>query len=109
LLVVAKDTIANGRKRARVICTSLVSELKQSITSQHLVHNPIFICSFSTGKHETANINTFKSGVADRGASIRIPLPVSLAGKGYLEDRRPAANVDPYVVARMLIETTLKN
>ncbi|CAM6009549.1 unnamed protein product [Sphagnum balticum] len=62
-----------------------------------------------TGKHETANINTFKSGVADRGASIRIPLPVSLAGKGYLEDRRPAANVDPYVVARMLIETTLKN
>lgn len=60
-----------------------------------------------TGKHETANINTFRSGVADRGASIRIPLPVSLAGKGYLEDRRPAANVDPYVVARMLIQTTL--
>ncbi|KAL3702526.1 hypothetical protein R1sor_020548 [Riccia sorocarpa] len=48
-----------------------------------------------TGKHETASIDTFKSGVADRGASIRIPLPVSLAGKGYLEDRRPAANVDP--------------
>jgi glutamine synthetase len=62
-----------------------------------------------TGKHETANINTFKSGVADRGASIRIPLGVSLEGKGYLEDRRPAANVDPYVVARMLIQTTLKN
>eukprot|EP00245_Coleochaete_scutata_P006859 TRINITY_DN21672_c0_g1_i1.p1 TRINITY_DN21672_c0_g1~~TRINITY_DN21672_c0_g1_i1.p1 ORF type:complete len:421 (+),score=76.40 TRINITY_DN21672_c0_g1_i1:96-1358(+) len=60
-----------------------------------------------TGLHETANINTFKSGVADRGASIRIPLPVSLEKKGYLEDRRPAANVDPYVVARMLIETTL--
>ncbi|KAG6547616.1 hypothetical protein Mapa_011065 [Marchantia paleacea] len=62
-----------------------------------------------TGKHETANIDTFKSGVADRGASIRIPLPVSLANKGYLEDRRPAANVDPYVVCRMLIQTTLKD
>lgn len=60
-----------------------------------------------TGKHETASIDVFKSGVADRGASIRIPLPVSLAGKGYLEDRRPAANVDPYVVASMLIKTTL--
>lgn len=60
-----------------------------------------------TGQHETANISTFKSGVADRGASIRIPLPVSLAGKGYLEDRRPAANVDPYVVCGMLIKTTL--
>lgn len=60
-----------------------------------------------TGKHETASIDVFRSGVADRGASIRIPLPVSLAGKGYLEDRRPAANVDPYVVTRMLIKTTL--
>ena len=49
------------------------------------------------GKHETCDINTFRFGVADRGSSIRIPLPVQLAGKGYLEDRRPAANVDPYV------------
>eukprot|EP00271_Cylindrocystis_brebissonii_P006983 TRINITY_DN1_c0_g1_i1.p1 TRINITY_DN1_c0_g1~~TRINITY_DN1_c0_g1_i1.p1 ORF type:complete len:418 (-),score=67.33 TRINITY_DN1_c0_g1_i1:698-1951(-) len=60
-----------------------------------------------TGLHETASIDVFKSGVADRGASIRIPLPVSLEGKGYLEDRRPAANVDPYVVCGMLIKTTL--
>lgn len=40
-------------------------------------------------------MNTFRSGVADRGASIRIPLPVQLKGYGYLEDRRPAANVSP--------------
>jgi glutamine synthetase len=59
-----------------------------------------------TGKHETADMNTFGYGVADRGASIRIPLPVSLAGKGYLEDRRPAANVNPYTVARLLIKST---
>ena len=31
-----------------------------------------------TGKHETCDINTFRSGVADRGASIRIPLPVQV-------------------------------
>lgn len=31
-------------------------------------------------------------GVADRGSSIRIPLPVQLKGYGYLEDRRPAAS-----------------
>jgi glutamine synthetase len=60
-----------------------------------------------TGRHETCDINTFKFGVADRGSSIRIPLPVQLANKGYLEDRRPAANVDPYVVARMLITTII--
>lgn len=61
-----------------------------------------------TGKHETCDINTFRFGVADRGSSIRIPLPVQLKGYGYLEDRRPAANVDPYTVARLLIKTTLK-
>ena len=49
----------------------------------------------------------FRFGVADRGSSIRIPLPVQLANKGYLEDRRPAANVDPYVVVRLLIKNTL--
>lgn len=60
-----------------------------------------------TKTHETASLRTFKSGVADRGASVRIPLPVAVANKGFLEDRRPAANVDPYVVARLLIQTTL--
>jgi len=62
-----------------------------------------------TGKHETCDVNTFRSGTGDRGASIRIPLPVQLAGYGYLEDRRPAANVDPYTVARLLIKTILKS
>jgi len=58
-----------------------------------------------TGKHETASIDTFRSGTADRGASIRIPIGVSLEGKGYLEDRRPSANVNPYILSRMLLET----
>lgn len=46
-----------------------------------------------------------RSGVANRGASIRIPLPVQLANKGYLEDRRPSANVNPYIVSRLLLKT----
>ncbi len=41
-----------------------------------------------TGKHETCDISMFKSGVADRGCSIRVPRHVQLAGQGYLEDRR---------------------
>lgn len=59
-----------------------------------------------TGKHETASYKTFLYGVGNRGASIRIPLHCEQAGKGYLEDRRPCANIDPYVVARLIIETT---
>ena len=59
-----------------------------------------------TGLHETCSINEFRYGVSDRGASIRIPMGVHNDGKGYLEDRRPASNVDPYKACAALIETT---
>jgi glutamine synthetase len=58
-----------------------------------------------TGHHETCSYKEFRWGVSDRGASIRIPLHVKQAGKGYLEDRRPCANVDPYTVTRLLLES----
>ncbi|MBY0402771.1 MAG: glutamine synthetase, partial [Cyanobacteria bacterium] len=58
-----------------------------------------------TGLHETCSINEFRSGVSDRGASIRIPLGVSQNGYGYLEDRRPGANADPYVIAERILKT----
>lgn len=50
-----------------------------------------------SGKYETADINTFSHGVSNRGASIRVPVATVMnKHKGYLEDRRPAANADPY-------------
>jgi glutamine synthetase len=58
-----------------------------------------------TGLHETCSIDEFRGGVADRGASIRIPRQVAERGRGYLEDRRPGANADPYRVTALLIET----
>ncbi|MFS8016437.1 putative glutamine synthetase [Helianthus anomalus] len=60
-----------------------------------------------TGHHETANINTFKWGVANRGASVRVGRDTEKEGKGYFEDRRPASNMDPYVVTSMIAETTI--
>ncbi|KAA3677989.1 glutamine synthetase [Paragonimus westermani] len=59
-----------------------------------------------TGMHETSSIHGFSSGVANRGSSIRIPRQVAEDGCGYLEDRRPSANCDPYNVTRVLVETT---
>lgn len=58
-----------------------------------------------TGIHETADINVFSSGVAKRNVSIRIPAQVHKDGYGYLEDRRPASNCDPYVVCERLVRT----
>jgi glutamine synthetase len=58
-----------------------------------------------TGQHETAHHSEFRYGVSDRGASIRIPWQVAQDGKGYIEDRRPNANIDPYVVTRLITNT----
>jgi len=60
-----------------------------------------------TGRHETASMDRFSWGVADRGASIRIPKQTFLEKKGYLEDRRPASNMDPYVVTALIAETVM--
>ncbi|KAJ1390725.1 Glutamine synthetase, catalytic domain [Sesbania bispinosa] len=60
-----------------------------------------------TGKHETADINTFSWGVANRGSSIRVGRDTEKNGKGYFEDRRPASNMDPYLVTSMIAETTI--
>lgn len=58
-----------------------------------------------TGAHETCSIHEFKVGDADRGCSIRIPKPVVIKGYGYLEDRRPGANCDPYLVSARIAAT----
>ena len=58
-----------------------------------------------TGQHETCSYREFRYGVSDRGASVRIPWQVARDGKGYIEDRRPNANCDPYTVTGLIIET----
>jgi glutamine synthetase len=58
-----------------------------------------------TGLHETCSYKEFRYGVSDRGASVRIPWQVALEKRGYIEDRRPNANMDPYVVTRLITET----
>ncbi len=58
-----------------------------------------------TGLHETCSYKEFRYGVSDRGASVRIPWQVKRDGKGYIEDRRPNANMDPYVVTRLIADT----
>ena len=55
-----------------------------------------------TGNHETQNIEKFSWGVSDRGASIRIPMDTAKQWKGYLEDRRPGSNADPYLITAFM-------
>ena len=81
-----------------------------ALSRKHTEHIAVYgdgLAERLTGLHETASIDEFRSGVADRGSSIRIPQPVAAKGYGYLEDRRPGANADPYAVAARILQTVL--
>jgi glutamine synthetase len=87
-----------------------IQEQIKKLEAKHALH----IASYGegnerrlTGKHETSSMNDFSWGVANRGASIRVGRSVPVEKCGYYEDRRPSSNLDPYVVTRLLVETTL--
>merc|ERR1712087_1017024 len=60
-----------------------------------------------TGKFETASIEDFSFGVANRGASVRIGRDTEAEGCGYFEDRRPSSNADPYLVTGKIMSTIM--
>jgi len=60
-----------------------------------------------TGSCETANYSMFSWGIGTRDTSVRIGEETSLAKKGYYEDRRPAANCNPYLVTACIVDSTL--
>ena len=74
-------------------------------TTEHIMNYGTGISKRLTGLHETCNFREYRWGVSDRGASVRIPWQVAKDKKGYIEDRRPNANCDPYVVTRLIVNT----
>lgn len=58
-----------------------------------------------TGTNDAPSIEVFTFGIATRAGSVRIPREVERTKKGYLEDRRPAANCDPYMVCGKMYKT----
>tara|TARA_B100000700_G_scaffold316107_1_gene405091 strand:+ start:84 stop:1112 length:1029 start_codon:yes stop_codon:yes gene_type:complete len=86
----------------------VIEEACKKLESKHAEHIAAYGADNDqrlTGLHETCSITEFRYGVSDRGASIRIPMGTANDGYGYLEDRRPSANMDPYIVCTMLIQT----
>lgn len=86
----------------------VIEDACKKLSKKHVEHMAVYGAHNEermTGLHETCKIDEFRYGVSDRGASVRIPLQTAQDGKGYLEDRRPAANMDPYLVCAKMIET----
>lgn len=85
-----------------------IEEAIEKLSKKHTEHIKIYGSGLNerlTGLHETCPIDSFKSGVSNRGASIRIPYHVKQDNCGYLEDRRPGANCCPYLVSARLLTT----
>lgn len=92
---------AASKEKIEKVCESF-----RSVVEEHIAVYGADNDQRLTGKHETAAIMGFSYGVSDRGASIRIPVyTVNNGWSGYLEDRRPASNADPYKVAARIIKT----
>ena len=92
---------AGSKEKIEAVC-----EAFRSVVDEHIAVYGADNDKRLTGAHETAAIDQFSYGVSDRGASIRIPVYTATHGwSGYLEDRRPASNGDPYKIAARIIKT----
>jgi glutamine synthetase len=63
----------------------VLNKILDSLKNKHLEHVAVYghgLDQRLTGLHETCSINEFRSGVSDRGASIRIPQQVQEDGSG---------------------------
>ena len=87
----------------------IITESIEKLSKKHNEHMEIYGANNSdrlTGHHETASYKEFSYGVANRGCSIRIPNSTKNNECGYFEDRRPGANIDPYLVCSKIYETS---
>jgi len=86
-----------------------IEGLIKKLASHHLLHIKLYGNNDKrlTGDHETSNIEVFSYGIGNRACSVRIPTNTAAAKKGYIEDRRPASNIDPYVVTASIIDSTI--
>lgn len=53
----------------------------------------------------TTPLEQFTADECSKEVSVRIPRTVVDAGKGYLEERRPGGNADPYTVCETIVRT----
>lgn len=85
-----------------------INEAIEKLSQKHTEHMEVYGSGNErrmTGEHETSSYDKFSYSVAGRGNSIRIPRHVYEEKKGYLEDRRPSSNCDPYLVTSKIYET----
>ena len=85
-----------------------IEKAMEKLSTRHKEHMQVYgegNMDRMTGAHETASYDKFSWGIANRGASVRLPRACAEEGKGYFEDRRPASNGDPYQITGIIVQT----
>jgi len=86
-----------------------IDDMMAKFSAKHALHISLYGAGNDkrlTGHHETSSATEFSYGCGNRAASFRIPTSTMAAnGKGYVEDRRPASNIDPYIVSSIIFDT----
>lgn len=97
-------TMRNGSKGMQYI-----EDMMERFRAKHKIHMELYGEDNDqrlTGIHETSSFSEFSYGAGNRAASFRIPTStLHDNGKGYVEDRRPASNIDPYLVSSIIYDT----
>ena len=87
-----------------------IDDMMKCFEAKHALHMKLYgegNAKRLTGHHETSSATKFSYGAGNRAASFRIPTSTAAAnGKGYIEDRRPASNIDPYIVGAVILSTS---
>lgn len=88
-----------------------IHDMMKKFEEKHALHISVYGSGNEkrlTGHHETSSMDKFTYGCGDRAASFRIPTnTMHNKGKGYIEDRRPSSNMDPYVVTSIMFDTSV--
>lgn len=102
---------STNQMRKKITGISWIKEACNELINNHAEHIKVYGKNNElrlTGDHETSSINNCTYGIANRNTSIRIPLQVTINNCGYLEDRRPASNLNPYLVTSSIVKTVCK-
>ena len=101
----------NNRSNKKSIGMEAIMDAIKKLAINHSKHMLLYGKlneNTNTNKNESlTKINKFSYGIGNRNASIRIPYECEKNGCGYLEDRRPSANCDPYDVTSIIAHTIL--
>jgi len=89
---------------------AVIQAAMDKLAERHMEHIAVYGSGNEhrlTGKHETSSLTEFSWGYGTRNTSVRVGIETRQLGCGYFEDRRPAANMDPYLVTGMLFKTVV--